>query len=118
MALVIPSWICFWRVGESALVRPFDLLGAGGVSFYRMKSGGPRGWHRRALFKFGMSWAGYLSKFSERQGLPVDEPIFSGGGRWSLRTASPRSSADPGGAIMHGTASGEGGAASCWNQKP
>ena len=55
VALVILSCICFWRVGKSASVRPFDLLEAGGVSFYRTKSGGPKGWHRRPLFKFGMA---------------------------------------------------------------
>ena len=78
MAPVILSWTCFWRVGESASVRPCDLLGAGGVSFYRTKSGGPKGWHRRPLFKFGMCWVGYLSEYCKRQGLPVDEPTFSG----------------------------------------
>ena len=117
VALVILSWICFWRVGESASVRPFDLLETGGVSFYRTKSGGPRGWHRRPLFKFGMSWAGYLSEYCERQGLPVDEPILSGGeailedylttllrgSRWSDYA-------------WHSLR--RGGAASCWNQKP
>ena len=61
VALVVLSCICFWRVGESASVCPFDLLEAGGVSFYRTKSGGPRGWHRRPLFKFGMSLANYFS---------------------------------------------------------
>ena len=59
------TWICFWRVGGSVSVRPFDLLEAGRVSFYRTKSGGPKGWHRRPLFKFGMSRAGYLSKYCE-----------------------------------------------------
>ena len=30
VALVILSWVCFWRVGESASIRPFDLLDRGG----------------------------------------------------------------------------------------
>ena len=33
VALVVLSSGSFWRVGESASVRPFDLLEAGGVSF-------------------------------------------------------------------------------------
>ena len=79
VALVVSSWICFWRVSESASVCPFDLLDAGGVFFYRMKSGGPRGWLRRPLFKFGMSLADYPSEYRKQQGLPADQPIFSGG---------------------------------------
>ena len=110
-ALVFLSWICFWRVGEAASVHPFDLLeaGGGGVSFYHTKSGGPKGWHRRPLFKFGMSWAGYLSDYCVRQKLPLEEAIFCGGGGGQCwKTGWRLSSADPNGAIMHGTASGEG----------
>ena len=107
VALVILSWICFWRVGELASVHPFDLLEAGGVSFYRTKSGGPRGWHRRPLFKFGMSWADYLSEYSASDRASPSANPSSAGVRRSLRTASPLSSADRGGAIMHGTALGE-----------
>ena len=79
VALVILSWLCFWRVGESVSVRPFDLLEDGGVSFYRTKSGGPRGWHQRPLFRFGTAWASYLSGYCKRHDLPTDQPIFSGG---------------------------------------
>ena len=117
VALIILSWLCFWRVGESASVHPFNLLERGGVSFYRTKSGGPRGWHRRPLFKYGMSWATYLSEYCERHDLPTDRPIFDGGeaaleeclttllqgSRWS-------------GFAWHSLR--RGGAASCWNQKP
>ena len=79
VALIILSWLSFWRVREAASVRPFDLLERGGVSFHRTKSGGPRGWHRRPLLKYGMSWATYLSEYCERHVLPMDRPIFNGG---------------------------------------
>ena len=117
VALIILSWLCFWRVGESASVRPFGVLERGGVSFHRTKSGGPRGWHRRPLFKYGMSWATDLSEFCERHDLPTDQPIFDGGeaaledclttllqgSRWN-------------GFAWHSLS--RGGAASYWNQKP
>ena len=79
VALVVLSLIRFWRVSKSASVRHFGLLEATGVSFYRTKSCGPIGWHRRALFKSAMSWGDYLSEDCKRQGLPADQPIFSGG---------------------------------------
>ena len=117
VALIFVSWICFWRVGEAASVRPFDLLEAGGVSFYRTKSGGSKGWHGRPLFKFGMSWAGYLSDYCGRQNLPLDEPIFRAWGAvledW-LATLLRRSRW--GNYAWHSLR--RGGAASCWNQKP
>ena len=117
VALVILSWLCFWRVGESASVRPFDLLEGGGVSFYRTKSCGPRGWHRRPLFKFGMAWASYLSEYCKPHDLPTDRPIF-GRGEAVLEDYLTT--------LLHGSRwSGyawhslrRGGAASCWNQKP
>ena len=100
VALVILSWLRFWRVGESA---SFHLLEDGGVSFYRRKSGGPKGRHRRPLFKFGMSWAAYLSEYCKRHNLPTEQPIFSSGQAY-LRTTSPPSSTDIDGVVMHGTA--------------
>ena len=117
MALVILSLLCFWRVRESASVRPFHLLKGGGVSFYHTKSGGTRGWHRRPLLKFGMPWASYLSEYCKRHDLPTDRPIFGGGeavledclttllygSRWS-------------GYAWHSLT--RGGTASYWNQKP
>ena len=80
-------------------------------------TGGPRGWHRRPLFRFGMAWASYLLEYCKRHDLPTDQPIFSGGeavledylttllhgSRWS-------------GYAWHSLR--RGGAASCWNQKP
>ena len=117
VALVILSWLCLWRVGTSASVRPFNLLEGGGVFFYCMKLGGPRGWHRRPLFKFVMSWASYLSEYCKRHDLPTDRPIF-GGGEAVLVDYLPT--------LLHGSRwSGytwhnlrRGGVASCWNQKP
>ena len=107
VALVILSWLCFWRVGESASVRPFDLFEDRGVSFYRTKSGGPRGWHRRPLLKFGMSWASYVSEYCKRHDLPPPTSLSSAAERRSLRTTSPPSFTDHDGVVTHVTASGE-----------
>ena len=116
VALIIVSWLCFWRVRDSASVRPFDLPERGGVSFHRTKSGGPRGWHRRPLFKYGMSWATYLSEYCERHNPPTDRPIFDGGEAAledSLTTLLQGSRWS--GFAWHSLR--RGGAASCWNQK-
>ena len=116
VALVSLSWICFWRVGESTPIHPFDLLEAGGVPFYCTKSGGPRGWHRRPLFKVRMSWADCLLEYCKRQGLPVDEPIVNGGeavledGLTTLLRGSRWSDY-----AWHSLR--RGGTASCWNQQ-
>ena len=93
------------------------MLERGGVSFHRTKSGGPRGWHRRPLFKYGMSWAPYLSEYCERHDLPTDAPIFDGGEAAledSLTTLLQGSRWS--GFAWHSLR--RGGAASCWNQKP
>ena len=88
VALVILSWLCFWRIGEAASIRPFDLLEHGGVSLYRTKSGGPRGWHRRPLFRFGMALVSYPSEYYKQHsgGEAVFVDYFTAllhGSRWS-----------------------------------
>ena len=117
VALIFLSGICFWRVGKAASVRPFHLLEAGGVSFDRTKSGGPKGWHRRPLFKFGMSLAGYLSHYRAQQELPLNETIFCGGGAvledW---LATLLQGSQWGSYAWHSVR--RGGTASCRNQKP
>ena len=106
---------CFLTVGESVSVRPFHLLKAGGVSFYRTKSGGPGGWHRRPPLNFDMSWVGYLSEYCKRP--PHRTAHLQGGGGGFLEEGLTT--------LLRGSRWSDyawhrlrrGGAPSCWNQK-
>ena len=87
------------------------------MSFHRTKSGGPRGWHGRPLFKFGMSWVAYPSEYCKQHDLPTDQPIFRGGEAVLedyLTTLLRRSRWSD--FAWHSLK--RGGAASRWNQKP
>ena len=64
---------CFLRPGETATIRPCDVVQAV-LTFFRSKPK-QQGWHRRPLAKYPCVWARWLYDYAVAHGLPWHAPF-------------------------------------------